>query len=147
MHAPDIPDGLHNFLISAKKSTYAGSDDDTTLADPLRDHSMQLEYREGDWFYRDIYYGMSFFSGMEVIHLSGRPLWSMAYSGGAHLAVDSLETRQIYKFLRSTLSDPPFKFPVRGPTVFSDEEYGYKMQSEGDLIGFSGKETIRNYTL
>ncbi len=143
MHTFDIPDGFHDFLTTAKKSTYAGSDDETTLPDPLLNQSMQLEYREGDWFYRDIYYGTSFFSGMEVIYLLGKPLWSMTYSGGVDLGVDAQKTRQLYNFLRSALSDLPIKFPVRGPTNFSDKMYDYKMRSNGNLIGFSGYETIQ----
>lgn len=101
MYRPDLQDGFHNFLISAKKSTYAGSDDETSLPNPLLDQSMQLEFREGDWLYRDIYYGMSFFSGIEVIYFSGKPLWSMTYSGGTPLGTDSQETRRVYKFLRA----------------------------------------------
>lgn len=143
MYRPDLPDGFHNFLISAKKSTYAGSDDETSLPNPLLDQSMQLEFREGDWLYRDIYYGMSFFSGIEVVYLSGKPLWSMTYSGGTPLGTDSQETRRVYKFLRAALSDLPTNFPVRGPASFSNGVYDYKMGFKGDLTGFSGNEMIQ----
>ena len=134
---------LRDFLISAKRKTYAGSDDDTTIENPLLEQSLQLEYREGDWFYRDIYYGMSHFSGMETVYLSGRPVWSMTYSGGTKPDLDVGKTRGVYTFLRSALRDLPEVFPVRGPAVFRSSDYHYRLDAEGDLSRFSGQEYIR----
>ena len=45
------------FLVEAKRRTYAGLDDDATIATPLLAGSKQLEYREADLGYRDIYFG------------------------------------------------------------------------------------------
>jgi hypothetical protein len=53
---------LAAFLVTAKRKTYAGLDDDATVAAPLLRGSRQLEYREHDLHYRDIYFGMSFLS-------------------------------------------------------------------------------------
>ena len=56
---------LAKFLVDAKRRTYAGLDDDATIATPLLPGSKQLEYRDGDLSYRDIYFGMRFFVGQE----------------------------------------------------------------------------------
>jgi hypothetical protein len=50
---------LSEFLVDAKRKTYAGLDDDATVSAPLLPSSKQLGYRAGDLSYRDIYFGMS----------------------------------------------------------------------------------------
>ena len=73
---------LAAFLVAAKRRTYAGLDDDATVASPVFRGSKQLEYRESDLHYRDIYFGMSFFVGQETVMANDRVIWSMSYSGG-----------------------------------------------------------------
>lgn len=138
----DISDDFHTFLTSAKVATYAGSDDDTTLPNPLLDRSMQLEFTEGGWLYRDIYFGLSRFSGLEAVYLGGNPVWSMAYSGGMHDASDAASARELYKFLRLALRNMPRDFPVRGPLSFREDAFSYQMDFKGDLATFSGEERI-----
>jgi len=54
------------FLLQAKRATYAGRDDEATVA-PFVPGSKQLEHRDGDDLYRDIYLGMAYFVGQEVV--------------------------------------------------------------------------------
>ncbi|MDE0047141.1 MAG: DUF5680 domain-containing protein [bacterium] len=143
MNIVPLADGLAPFLATAKRNTYAGSDDDTTMPNPLLAQSMQLEFREGDWFYRDIYYGLARFSGLEAVFRSGKPVWTMAYSGGVDSNVDVDEAQRVYRFLRSALRNLPEAFPVRGPSVFRDAELDYRLTWNGDLVAFSGHEEIR----
>jgi hypothetical protein len=53
-------EALVNFLLQSKRHTYAGQGDEATVA-PLLSGTKQLEYRDGPFFYRDIYVGMAYF--------------------------------------------------------------------------------------
>ena len=48
------------FLIKAKKSTYAALGDGASVA-ALLPGSHQLEFEEDSWLYRDVYFGGDFF--------------------------------------------------------------------------------------
>ncbi|MEI6228527.1 MAG: DUF5680 domain-containing protein [Candidatus Saccharibacteria bacterium] len=70
---------IEQFLITARTKTYAGS---TGKVAPLLDGSKQLEYAEGDWLYRDIYYtGKSTFNGIETVFHNNKPVFGMSYYG------------------------------------------------------------------
>lgn len=138
----EIPDEFRNFLAAAKAATYAGSDDDTTLPNPLLDRSMQLEFTLGSWLYRDIYYGVSRFSGLEAVYHEGNPVWSMAYSGGMHDPRDLTLARELYRFLRLALRNLSHDFPVRGPSSIREASFCYQMRFTGDLGTFSGEESV-----
>src|SRR5882757_5913039 len=95
---------LSEFLVEAKRRTYAGLDDDATIAAPLLPGSKQLEYRERDLCYRDIYFGMSFFVGQETVQAGPQAIWSMSYAGGVSAGItDRAEFLAIYAFLRKAL--------------------------------------------
>ena len=64
---------MEAFLRHAKLATYAAQGDDASVA-PLLGGSKQLEYRDGDWLYRDIYFGMLRFVGQEVVCEADRPV-------------------------------------------------------------------------
>src|SRR6202048_2184111 len=70
-----------DFLLEAKRTTYAGQGDEATVT-PLVTGSKQLEYRDGDYLYRDIYFGMAYFVGQEVVFHRELAVWSMSYAGG-----------------------------------------------------------------
>lgn len=142
MHADISLPELTEFLIDAKRRTYAGLDDDATVQDTCLAGSMQLEWRQGDWFYRDIYYGMSKFIGLEAVYYEKRPVWAMSYSGGANQGAEIAEAKSIYGFLRSALMEVPREFPVRGPSSYSQSDFAYKMTSQGNLEAFSGLEEV-----
>ena len=80
---PSIPLDLGAFLVEAKRRTYAGLDDDATVAAPLLAGSKQLEHRAPPYAYRDIYFGMGFFVGQETVSRDDRVIWSMSYSDAA----------------------------------------------------------------
>jgi len=70
---------ITQFLLKARTKTYAGSAGKTKA---VLNGSTQLEWQEGDWFYRDVYYtGKGIFMGLEVIHCRQRPVWAMSYYG------------------------------------------------------------------
>ena len=139
-HKPVVK--LAKFLLDAKRHTYAGMDDDVTMTDALLNGSTQLEWQDGDWFYRDIYYGTSFFAGLEVVYFKNKPIWSMSYSGGMQPDAQAEEINTVYKFLRSALMMVSEEFPVRGPSVLSESGFSYTMTSHGDLESFWGQEDV-----
>ena len=134
---------LAKFLVEAKRRTYAGLDDDATIATPLLPGSKQLEHRAGDMFYRDIYFGMGFFAGQETVQSGARVIWSMSYAGGASPGItDRGELLAVYAFLRKALLVVTEQRPFRGPAQLDDDGLRYINTSEGDLAEFYGEEQI-----
>ena len=64
--------GLCAFLVEAKRRTYAGLDDQATISTPALPGSKQLEFSADDLVYRDIYFGLGFFAGLETVQSGAR---------------------------------------------------------------------------
>ncbi|UQR60375.1 DUF5680 domain-containing protein [Bradyrhizobium sp. C-145] len=138
-----VPHDLAAFLVEAKRRTYAGLDDDATIAVPLLAGSKQLEHRAPPYAYRDIYFGMGFFVGQETVSRHDRIIWSMSYSGGARAEIRDRDTfLAIYKFLRQALLAVNADEPYRGPRRFEQSGMVYRNEVEGALDRFHGAETI-----
>jgi hypothetical protein len=138
-----IPHDLAAFLVEAKRRTYAGLDDDATVATPLLAGSKQLEHRAPPYVYRDIYFGMGFFAGQETMSRDDRVIWSMSYSGGVRAGITDRDTfLAIYKFLRQALLGVSVAEPYRGPRRFEQAGMVYCNEVEGALDRFHGVETI-----
>jgi len=134
---------LSAFLVEAKRRTYAGLDDDATVSTPVFPGSRQLEYREHDLSYRDIYFGMAYFAGQEVVQVGERVIWSMSYAGGVSSGViERSEILAIYAFLRKCLLAVPADKPFRGPQLFEEAHLRYVNVSEGNISEFHGEEQI-----
>lgn len=121
------------FLIRAKKETYAGKGPESASSRPM---SHDLHYSEGELLYIDTYLGGRLFAGEEAVWKSGQPLWSMNYAGrvlGEPFSGD---------FLKEALLNVPFDRPFRGPDRYENGGYVYTCVSEGDFEWFSGHETI-----
>lgn len=139
-------EALGHFLLQAKRHTYASQGDDATVA-PLMPGTKQLEYHDGLFFYRDIYVGMAYFVGQEIVSYQDHPVWSMGYAGGALSTVkDRAEVWAIYAFLRLALRQGTVAQPYRGPAVVRDGPYVYTNQSHGTLEAFGGHERITDNT-
>ncbi|AHY49633.1 hypothetical protein JQ582_14225 [Bradyrhizobium japonicum] len=143
---PSVPPDLAAFLVEAKRRTYAGLDDDATVAAPLLAGSKQLEHRAPPYAYRDIYFGMGFFVGQETVSRDDRVIWSMSYSGGARADITDRPTLlEIYKFLRQALLGVSVEEPYRGPRLFEQAGMTYRNEVEGTLDRFHGIETIARH--
>lgn len=130
------------FLLDAKSSTYASLGDDASVS-PLLAGSRQLEWREGPWLYRDIYFGTDYFVGQETISWQGSPVWSMGYAGGVVESITSkAQIKDIYSFLRSAMQQISLDYPYRGPQLWQHGEYLYTNQYQGGLNAFWGQEVI-----
>jgi len=138
-----IPGDLAAFLVEAKRHTYAGLDDDATVAAPLLRGSKQLEHHAPPYAFRDIYFGMGFFVGQETVSRDERVIWSMSYSGGVRAEITDRDTLlAIYKFLRKALLHVSVEEPYRGPHLFEQGVMVYRNDVEGSLDRFNGIETI-----
>lgn len=131
-----------DFLLEAKRRTYAGQGDEATVT-PLVPGSKQLEHRDGEYLYRDIYFGMAYFVGQEVVFRREQAVWSMSYAGGVMPpSRDSSDTRAIYAFLRLALRHGGKEEPYRGPAAFTRDALTYTNATNGSLAMFSGVEAI-----
>ncbi|MBX5451374.1 DUF5680 domain-containing protein [Thermogemmatispora sp.] len=131
------------FLLEAKRHTYAALGDAASVR-PLLPGSRQLEWHVGNWDYRDIYFGMVFFVGQEVVSWQGQPVWSMAYAGGvtAEWAHQEDQVSRIYAFLRQALHRGSRELPFRGPASWKEQDLCYVNRVEGNLEVFQGVEEI-----
>lgn len=130
------------FTITAKINTYA-SKGDAASVEPVLRGSKQLEYKLNDYYYRDIYYGMEYFVGIETIEYKSIPIWSMVYSGG--IVKQNLSTQEIketYSFLRDALLMVTTDLPYRGPKSYEKGKLLYKNDVKGGINNFSGHEMI-----
>ncbi len=122
-----------DFLIRAKKATYAGKGAETTSS---RLGSHDFIYREDDLMYYDTYLGGEKFAGEEALWISDIPRWSMNYAGrvkGDNFSGD---------FLKEALSHVPPEIPCRGPVNYSNGDYLYQCSVTGTFEWFHGKELI-----
>jgi hypothetical protein len=137
------PVRLAEFLVEAKRRTYAGLDDDATVSAPLLPGAKQLEYRAGELSYRDIYFGMRFFVGQETVQAGADVVWSMSYAGGISPEVRNREDiLAVYAFLRRALLAVGDDRPFRGPPKFDDGDFRYFNTAQGQLAEFHGEEQI-----
>lgn len=121
------------FLILAKKATYAGKGAESPSCRPA---SHDLEYSEGNLMYLDSFLGGERFAGEEAVWIDGTPYWSMNYAGqvtGDDFSGD---------FLKEALLRVPAEKPFRGPDFYTDGIYTYICDVSGDFEWFQGYEAI-----
>ena len=124
---------LIEFLIKAKKATYAGKGAE---CESSRIGSHDLIYREGELMYYDTYLGGEKFAGEEALWISDVPYWSMNYVGrvtGENFSGD---------FLKEALLEVPADIPYRGPLSYKNGDYEYSCEITGTFDWFQGRETI-----
>ena len=132
---------LHNFLIEAKKETYANENVEKVKS--TRRGSRDYEYIKDNWTYHDTYFGGIDFQGQEVVYQQeDTPIWGMVYYG--RTLDESLSEEAMDKVLRPALMQvgQDDTIPVRGPKEFENQGYQYTFKVTGDLTSFEGEETI-----
>ncbi len=133
--------GLYNFLIEAKKQTYANGNVKKTLSS--REGSFDYQYSNGKMIYHDTYFGGTKFIGEEVVYASDNtPIWAMNYYGVT--LNENLSEEAIDSALRPALMQVGEDdiLPVRGPKEYINNGYKYTFQVDGNLDYFEGIETI-----
>ena len=133
---------LRAFLLDAKRNTYAAQGDEATVANSLLPGGKQLEWRSGNLLYRDIYFGMGYFTGQETVYWENLPVWAMCYSGGVIGESGQHEIQRVYSFLREALRLVPGEQPFRGPREFASGAFIYQTDVNGTIERFEGREEI-----
>jgi len=132
---------LAKFLVAAKKQTYAGDGKEIKAQRP---GFKELEFKQGDWYYRDSYVGFFFAPGQEIVRYKGRPIWAMAYSGGMKQKYhgNTKFAIEVFDFLKKALSRLVVARPFRGPKRLKIGNFLYVNNSKGNIKDFSGEEKI-----
>ncbi len=105
---------LAEFLAKAKKQTYAGNGKEII---PQRPGFKELEFKQGNWHYRDSYTGFFSAPGQEIVRFKGKAVWAMAYSGGMREKYqgDAKFAAEVFDFLKKALMRVTAIRPFRGP--------------------------------
>ena len=133
-----------NFLIKAKKSTYANST--IEKSESSKTGSSDYNYEEiidgSKYTYHDTYFGGTKFMGEEVVYCdSDKPIWGMNYYGITF--DDTLGEEAMDSALRPALMKVEENdIPVRGPSKFENNGYIYTFNTTGTMESFDGVEQI-----
>ena len=129
-------DKLTNFLIKARAKTYAGNSGGVTQLLP---GSKQLEYKEGEWLYRDVYnQGNKIFAGLETVYFKGAPVWSMSYYGN----FKEMTEKEADKVLRGALIAKKDTARLWHDVEWENEGYTYTCSGYGSIDELGGEEEI-----
>ena len=132
---------IEDFLIEAKKQTYANSL--VERIDSSRLNSKDYEYQKNNMLYHDTYFGGTKFIGEEVVYIDNQTYWAMNYYG---VTLDEKMGEEVMdNALRLALmkvGKDKTVIPIRGPREFVNGEYKYIFEVSGDINCFNGVETI-----
>ena len=132
---------IEDFLIEAKKQTYANENVSKTASARL--NSNDYEYKKDNMIYHDTFFGGTNFIGEEVVYIDNKTYWAMNYYGTT--LDENLSEEAMDKALRPALmkvGEDKNVIPVRGPKEFINGEYKYVFEANGDINCFNGIETI-----
>ncbi len=129
---------LKEFLVKAKKFTYASGDTSKKIVEI--DRSTTLTFEDSDFKYHDNYFGGEPYGGREVVFLKGEPVYMMVYYGLVNGEI--ADFRGVYGILQKALSLIPEDKPYRGPKEYLEDDYQYLNNFIGELDNFSGEESI-----
>ena len=129
---------LEQFLVKAKIATYATSGEGGEKN--LEDGSKEMTFSDGEYNYRDRYFGFNPFVGEEIVWQGDKVIWSMNYYG--KILDSELSDKDVYTFLQKSMRHVTEDRPFRGPENFKDGDLEYIDKSQGDTNEFSGEEKI-----
>ncbi|PUU90465.1 MAG: XRE family transcriptional regulator [Halanaerobium sp.] len=126
-------DTIINFLLKAKKSTYAAKGAEVESSRP---QSHDLKYQKDQLLYIDSYLGGEHFAGEEAVWIKETPVWAMNYYGRVLAAGFEGD------FLKEALLNVTAEMPYRGPAEYVKDDLKYKCSLKGDFEYFKGYEAI-----
>ena len=129
---------LESFIVRAKANTYAGGG---PRAEPTRPGSHDLTFADGEWSYRDSYFGGTDFIGQEVVWHRGEPVWAMNHYGRI-LDDDALTSATAGRVVMASLSALYLEGRFLGGFFHEAEGWEYRDSSEGGVGSFAGREEI-----
>ena len=107
---------IEDFLIEAKKQTYANENVSKTASSRL--NSNDYEYKKDNMIYHDTFFGGTNFIGEEVVYIDNKTYWAMNYYGTT--LDENLSEEAMDKALRPALmkvGEDKTIIPVRGPIM------------------------------
>jgi len=129
---------LAKFLVKAKIRTYASNGEGAEKK--LENGGRELTFEEGEFSYRDIYFGFNPFAGEEVVWENKKCIWVMNYCG--KIISNDVTEKEIYKFLQKAMKMVDEENPFRGPNSLKEGNFEYSDSNEGDINFFNGVEKI-----
>ena len=134
-----------DFLIRAKKNTYANGNSAKVISSRLgsKDYQYEETIDNNKLCYHDAYFGGEKFIGCEVVYIDDKPIWGMNYNGYA--VIENLSEEAMDNALRPALMKVGIDnsvLPVRGPSEFINGEYKYTFIQSGTMERFTGLERI-----
>lgn len=129
---------LNTFIVAAKRATYVGGGG---TAEPSRSGSHDLTFADGDWAYRDSYFGGTDFTGQEVVWRGGEPVWAMNYYGYVKRA-DLIDGQRAGETIKAALSAMYAQGRFLGGFSWSGPHGRYVDVSQGGAGQFRGREVI-----
>jgi len=134
---------LNKFIGQATLNTYAGDGEEIKPSEP---GFHELEYKEGDFYYKDSYGGHFQSWGRETVWYKNKPVWTSLYGGGLEKKYfgDKEFSHQTFEFLKKAMSagEKQEEFQPRGPKEFEEGDWRYQVKWNGDITKFSGHEDI-----
>ena len=125
---------ITDFLILAKRNTYAAK---KNQVESSRTASCDFYYKDDRGYeYYDTYLGGAKFVGEEAVWFQHKPVWGMNYAGrviGENFDGD---------FLKAALLSMPYRYPFRGPEIYTSGSYCYHCKVDGTFHWFQGYEDI-----
>jgi hypothetical protein len=135
-----------DFLIRAKKSTYANSTIEKVSSSRVgsSDYNYEEIIDNKKYIYHDTYFGGIKFMGEEVVYCDkDKPIWGMNYYGITY--DDALGEEAMDNALRPALmkvGEDRNIIPARGPIKFENNGYIYTFETTGTIENFDGIEQI-----
>ncbi|HSH31845.1 MAG TPA: DUF5680 domain-containing protein [Candidatus Saccharimonadales bacterium] len=134
---------LNNILGKAALATYAGGG---KRIETEKKGFFDMEYREGDFYYRDSFAGYLSSHGQETVWYKDKPVWMCSYAGGMRGSKtdDPDFAHDTFEFLKKAMrtGEKSKEFQPRGPKHLTDGEWKYKNDCSGDISNFKGHEEI-----
>ena len=131
-------EALAAFLVRAKTQGYASGDERRVGA--LGDGGREVAFKEGEYAYRDRWYGEQRFSGQEIVWRLGTAVWSMNFFGAT--SSDEPIPPSFTKFHKSALRLVSVESPFRGPALYREGDLVYVNDCSGSIREFAGVERI-----
>lgn len=129
---------LDRFIVLAKRQTYVGGGAKVASS---RTGSHDLTFADGDWSYRDSYFGGTDFLGQETVWLRDEPVWAMNYYGYI-LRPDLIDAHRAGATIKSALSAMYAEGRFLGGFEWTGPHGTYRDSSTGDAAHFHGREVI-----
>ena len=131
-------DALHSFIVQAKSTTYVGNGEHVKSCRP---NSHDLEFRSGDYYYLDSYFGGTDFLGEEVVYFNNQPVWAENYYGKI-LEPHMITAAEAGKMIKISLSVMYAEQRFLGAFQHIEDNLTYFDTNEGDYQHFRGLEWI-----